>query len=325
MQLREFKNRVIMTALSVICAWFAGCATHGYMTVTHETDPIRAVASPSAVKVLPDALMPQEPFDVIGQVTISLVPGMGPKPVEYKKDEHMHTACIEKMKEEAAAMGGNALAGIYYYHPDSYDAPVKNKMPSFMSALVVKTLENGQTPTHPQGDFVVGVTMADPEDTDPARQIFARKWSCRYAQIQLAQKGYYILPEPQDLTGRDFSSLSRAEPDEIAPLGGQSAGLILGLEREGRHRTFVLLPGILGTGEKDKMAAAFFSKTARKVTWSDSATGFAATGWIISMFAPRAKEAMALNAAITKMLAGAPVVATKTLDVKYDGNQIRPR
>jgi hypothetical protein len=36
-------------------------------------------------------------------------------------------------------------------------------------------------------------------------------------------------------------------------------------------------------------------------------------------------RAMALNAAITKMPAGDPAVATTTLDVKYDGGQIRSR
>jgi hypothetical protein len=269
--------------------------------------------------------MPQQPFDVEGQVTISLVPGMGPKPVEYEKDEHMHAACIEKMKEEASAMGGNTLAGIHIYMPENYDSPADGKMPTFMSALVVRTLEKGQTATHPQGDFVVGVTLADPENTDSARKEFAKKWACRFAQIQLARKGYYTFPEPIDLRGKDFAALSRAEPEEILPLGGDQAGVILGLERASRHRSFILLPGILGTGEKDQMGAAFFSKTARKVTWSGSASGFAATGWIISAFAPRTKEAMALNAAITKMLAGAPTLATTSLNVKYDGRQIRPQ
>ncbi len=325
MKTKNIKNTAITAALAASCIWVSGCATHGYLTVTREFPGGNMEARASAVKVFPDVSMPQQPFDVVGQVTISLVPGMGPKPVEYERDEQLHNACLEKMKEEAAAMGGNALAGIYIYKPDEFDMPVNGKMPSFMSALVVRTLEPGQTASHSQGNFVVGVTFADPEATDPARKEFARKWACRYAQILLAQKGYYTLPEPQDLRGNDFVALSHAEPAEIAPLAGDQAGLILGLERANRHRTFVLLPGILGTGERDKMAAAFFSKASRKVTWSDSATGFAATGWIISAFAPRTKEAMALNAAITKMLARAPAVATTRHEVKYNGRQIRAR
>ncbi len=338
MKTKSIKNSAVTFALAASCIWLSGCATHGSLIVTRDVPGGNTGASPSAFRIFGDASMPQQPFDVLGQVTISLVPGSGAGPVGYEKDKHLHEACIEKMKEEAAAMGGNAVAGIYVYTPENYDQPVSGKLPGFITGMIVNVLENGQTPSRPRGNCVVGVVGIDSDAANAKKREFSRKWSLRYAQLQLAKKGYYAFSATQDLHGKDLSALSQADPMEIASLCGENADLILNLRRTSRNLMMVLplvvtttsgpvgtAPGVLGTGEKDTIEATLFSKAGRKITWTKSASGFGATGFLISAFAPKTKEAFALDTAITEVLRGLPSVATTTQNVKFDGNQIRAR
>jgi hypothetical protein len=281
--------------------FLSGCASPT-ITIT-QLDQSQTQHRGASVKVYNLGKAPTGDYEVLGVVSAHS---------DFRGDKPWSSAALNKLKNEAALMGANALVGYYGKHFSGMTFTY-----GWSSALAARMLKPGESPTNPKPDCIIAIPHAQvaPDVADEKKAIKLAEWSRDLAQYCLVKRGYYVELVNERLPRQFESGFANMSGDRLMRYGGKKTDKIMGIEFVG-SKGFNLG---LGTGAAKTLELATFSKSKRKMDWSNTAAGsrhiinlsiIGLSAGLGDIFVPSAKHLESIHSALENGLQDFPVILT---------------
>jgi hypothetical protein len=276
----------------------AGCSSVA-VTRTIGLPGLTPLASAGQVKLVEEGKPVTQPYQLVGEVTVSDNQKPPSKGFSYKR-----------MKEVAAAMGADGVIGVH----------LGMGAPPLRSGLAVKWLAPGEAKRPVTKPFVVAMLPMTEDSKVPVEQAATTSASVKHspspssttAKVDnqagawtaainsavidpLEIKGYYVLP-PESVTYKGGLEGARDLGDaELRSLGGDDAHFLLEVAVTSKAQANI----IVGASAVVQVKTTLMDKTTRKDIFQGSGTGQIYLGWLLNMTMDKHKMATGLGASIS--------------------------